>query len=618
MFLDRLINSGRKVLWFAGFGALGCVLGAIIGEALLALTRTAPPLEPNSICLLLDTSGSMSGGELEEMKQVAQDLVGRQDLSLNHLSVVGFDDLARRFSSLSQDGEALRSAIRGLRIGGSTNMSDGLREARTTLSDAPGNRYILLFTDGVPDFPAATLRESEGCREQGIQVLAVATGTADVAFLAQVTRDPSLVLPAEVGQFEQAFRNAEKAILSRQLVESDPSGAGTVQGVIRIGAWTLLLAVGVGLSLVAAQNLYLRRDVLTRTDAIRVTLGSAAAGFIAGAVGQWLFSGVTEDSAVLIVLGRIAGWAIVGLLLGLGVSRFVPNLRPTRGLLGGGVGGGIGAFGFLLIGLLLGDAAGRLAGAAIIGLCIGAMIALMDVAFREAWLEVEYGLGEKRTVSLGRRPVTLGSDATATVYITGASPIALRYILEGGKIYCDDVATGQQQVIGPGDTRTVGKTIVRVQVAAQAKTQPTPSGSPAVSPERKLEKTSSPASPPVSSPARTPAAPTEAATSPPRNNLYLRIQSKQFEMKVGTKLRAIEIPGLETSSSDQVVAEVVSNPNDPSVLGLKNHSTRAWELINPDGKSSLVDPGRSARLAEGARLRFGLTEGVVSRSNGSS
>ncbi len=606
MLFERIADSYRKVIWFAGFGALGCTLAAIVGEAWLALTRTSPPLEPVSICLLLDTSGSMSGGELEEMKQVARDFVGRQDLSLNYLSVVGFDNWARRFSSLSQDSGVLLNAIDGLEIGVSTNMSDGLREARATLTDAPGDRYILLFTDGVPNSPHDTLRESERCREQGTQVLAVATGTADVFYLAQVTSDPLLVFPAQVGQFEQAFQNAEQAILSRQLVESDPSGAGTAFGVMRIGAWTLLLAVGVGLSLVAAQNLYFRRAALSRTDAIRGTLGSAAAGFIAGAAGQWLFSSTTDAPTALVVLGRIAGWALVGLLLGLGVSRFVPNLRPTRGLVGGVVGGGVGAIGFLLLGLLLGDVVGRLIGAAIIGFCIGAMIALMDVAFREAWLEVEYGPGEERTVSLGRRPVTVGGDASeATVYVSGVLPVALRYILEGGKIYCQDVASGQQYVISPGDTRAVGKATVRLQVAAPVQKKRSAGGSSPVSPEPQQKTTPSP------SPSPGPPAPT-AGTPPRSTTLYLRIRSKQFEMKLGAKLRAVEIPGLETNSSDQVVAEVVANPNDPSVLGLKNHSNRAWEAVNSEGKSSQVDPGRSARLAEGTKLRFGLTEGVVS------
>ena len=42
----------------------------------------------------------------------------------------------------------------------------------------------------------------------------------------------------------------------------------------------------------------------------------------------------------------------------------------------------------------LGDVAGRLSGAAILGFCIGMMIALVEVALRQVWLRIGYGKGE--------------------------------------------------------------------------------------------------------------------------------------------------------------------------------------------------------------------------------
>jgi Ca-activated chloride channel family protein len=602
MMFDRITGSTRKVLWFAIFGAVGCTTAALVGELWLWLTRTEPQAKPVAICLLLDSSGSMSGNKLTEMQQAACEFIQHQELSKDRLAVVGFDSLARVASPLSQDQQVLLPAIRSLQVNGSTNMADGLRTAMSTLSGAPEDKYILMFTDGHPNSSPDTLREADNCLAQCVRLIAVATGDADASYLATVTKNPELVFPAVVGQFQQAFQKAEMAIVGRQLVESAPTGSGLIVGVLRIGIWTVTLAVGVGLALVAAQNIYLRRAPLTMQEATRAGVGSAAAGFAAGALGQLLFSGTTDAPTMLIVLGRIVGWTLVGLLLGLGIARFVPNLRLLRGLVGGAAGGAVGSLGFLLIGLLVGDAAGRLFGAAIVGLCIGAMIALAEAAFREAWLEVEYGPNETRTVSLGRHPVTIGGDASvSTIYVRGAAPIALRYVFEDGKVYCEDMNVGRSSLIAPNDRRTVGKVAIQLRVAVPVR-ESSVSDPGSVARRQKVDRPA----------AKTASRSGDVAATPSLMlPMCLRIRSNQFELRLGTKLRAVDIPGLETTSLEQVVAEVVSSPQDHEVLGLKNLSTTAWKVTMTDGTVNDISLGRTARLAIGARFQFGRTEGVV-------
>jgi len=79
----------KKVLTFALLGAAGCLLAAIVGELFLLATHSAPI--PNGICLVLDSSGSMAGEKLSEMKAAARDFVERRDLSADEIAVVGFD-----------------------------------------------------------------------------------------------------------------------------------------------------------------------------------------------------------------------------------------------------------------------------------------------------------------------------------------------------------------------------------------------------------------------------------------------------------------------------------------------------------------------------------------------
>ena len=65
---------------------------------------------------------------------------------------------------------------------------------------------------------------------------------------------------------------------------------------------------------------------------------------------------------------------------------------------------------------------------------------------------------------------------------------------------------------------------------------------------------------------------------------------------------------------DKVVGQVVRNPSDPNVWGLRNMSGQRWSSALPDGRVVDVDPGRSVTLAPGVRVQFGKTEGEIRSS----
>ena len=62
---------------------------------------------------------------------------------------------------------------------------------------------------------------------------------------------------------------------------------------------------------------------------------------------------------------------------------------------------------------------------------------------------------------------------------------------------------------------------------------------------------------------------------------------------------------------DHPVAEVSQHPKNPSRWGLKNLGTGKWTLAAADGTLSDIEPGRSAELANGAKINFGALEGEV-------
>ncbi|MHC4731836.1 MAG: vWA domain-containing protein, partial [Planctomycetota bacterium] len=358
----------KRSVRFALLGAVGCLIAALLGEVFLGATRppaakAAPP--PRALSLLIDCSGSMKGRKLKEVKQAAIGFAQRQDLKRDSIAVLGFDSRSWLATGLTHSPKTVEGAISVLTAeNGSTAMDTGLEAAQLALHDASGERNLLLFTDGEPDTVRRTLRAAEACRAQGIRIVAVGTGHADTEFLARLTGDPALVFHAKAGNYGEVFQQAAQVIYGPgTIVESASEGGSSLeQKLLRSGGWTALLALGISLALIAGQNRQRRRRGVSLRQAFVAIPGSLVAGAAAGAAGQLIYQSA-ERFPSLELAARMAGWVILGALLGRGMALVVPNLKPRRALLGGALGGAVGAAGFLWAAGALSDIAGRLTGA---------------------------------------------------------------------------------------------------------------------------------------------------------------------------------------------------------------------------------------------------------------
>jgi RsiW-degrading membrane proteinase PrsW (M82 family) len=90
----------------------------------------------------------------------------------------------------------------------------------------------------------------------------------------------------------------------------------------------------------------------------------------------------------------------------------------------------------------------------------------------------------------------------------------------------------------------------------------------------------------------------------------LRVGTKFLIIVPGLRLLEHQVPGLLAPSPGGPVAEVTRNPNDPSVLGLTNLSSSAWEAVS-NGTRRQIAPGQTIKLAPGAKIDFGSTDGEV-------
>lgn len=473
-----------KIRKFTLYGAAGCLLGAVLGE-LLFLVKPA-----QDICIVIDASGSMYGEKLTEVKRAAAGFVERQSFFRNRISIVQFGGSASTLIPLSRDKSGILSAIDRVQDGGSTNMAAAIRTAGSALvgtDDSVKRRlggsspYLLLFTDGAPDNAHDTLTAASETHSRSIQIIAIGTGDADRAFLAEVTNDPGVVFAASAGQFDSGFRAAEQAIGS--LAASGAAGQGGIGSLLVTAIWTALLAAGCGIALTVGQNLYLGKRPAEPREIAWLLGASMLAGIVAGGIAQSLYSlvGIVSQTTVkgpvammIAAATRLAGWTILGGLLGRGLAFFVPNLRPDRAWLGGAAGGSTAALAFLAISLL-GDTLGRLVGAAILGGLIGMMLAFVEAQCRAAWLEVARRAGERVMVNLGVEPVKVGSNGRAcAVYAQQARAVEAAYTFIDGKIRLTDYATETTSDVAPGSTRTFGDVVVTVKTSTDAGSQAGP------------------------------------------------------------------------------------------------------------------------------------------------
>jgi Ca-activated chloride channel family protein len=593
-----------KPAFFALCGALGCFVGAIFGEVLLAMTHKPPPpppppSPPMAICLLIDCSRSMKGSKLAEAKRAAVNFVQRQDLARHRLSLVSFEGSPHRMSDLSQSATDLTMAADRIADGGSTRMDLGLVEAADTLRGASEQQIILLFTDGMPDNQTDTLSAATNVKAAGIKVVAVATDDADVGYLASVTGDKALVFYTSSGQYEQGFLRAEQAIFHRQLLETSTGAYSYREALARVAGWTAWLALGAGLALGLGQFLLVKRRSFPLVQIGKIAIGATIAGFLAGGVGQVLYSAVSFLPSADVAV-RVVAWALLGAVLGRGMALIVPNLEPKKATLGGALGAFVGVLAFLFMSRTIGDSPGRLAGAVLLGAALGVCVGIVEVLFREAWLTVAYGPKELVTVTLGREPVKVGSHASSTVYVAGDAD--LEYVLDQGRLTCLDRATGKSEVPTPGAWKKVGNVAVAVNTA---ETRADPSGLDGFWPAASFPPPA--ASGKIGDSSSVPESSGQVTTG----SLVLCLDNgKEMTLKVGVTIFGSDL-GEAGAGSAQAVAQVQGHPAKKDTLGLVNLSTTAWTVTNSQGDRTSIPQGMTITLKDGLVIAFASRSGVV-------
>jgi len=225
-----------------------------------------------------------------------------------------------------------------------------------------------------------------------------------------------------------------------------------------IAVWAAIFSMFIATGLFYAIDLYGRR----KTNWPELLKKSIPSGLIAGAVSGGIAQAVYGPISHLLsdiflgILFQSACWGICGLILGLILSKSIPNLGARRAIYAGFIGGFLGGVGFQLVGLLMPETLGRMVGIGIMGAALGLCLVLVEERSRVAYVEVHWAPDEVSFFTLGNTPVFIGAG-DSDICVTSVVRHAMSLVTDGGQIIATDHTKGKKKQLLDGDHINIGK-----------------------------------------------------------------------------------------------------------------------------------------------------------------
>jgi len=240
-----------------------------------------------------------------------------------------------------------------------------------------------------------------------------------------------------------------------------PAGdkAKLLEVAVKTGIWAALAASVIAVFLFWANDIYNRQRFGPRS-AQRGLLTGLIGGFIAGCLAEVLFqllrSNAMSNAQIYLIYG--AGWAALGLLLGVSFSRTVPNMGIVPGILAGLTGGAIGGVGFVFLSGLSGlsELLALMVGVGTLGFSLGLAIVVIESVFREASLEVQWSANENSFFNLGPEPIYIGGGREDHVYVRGLGERHSHVVFKDGAIEYVDAESQKRTPLKNGSSLQIG------------------------------------------------------------------------------------------------------------------------------------------------------------------
>ena len=172
----------------------------------------AAPPDPVRIMLLVDVSASMAGAPLFEAQEAAREFLDKCDFTRTEVGLISFSDQVTLQAEATDNARKVRAAIDRLDADGTTDLGGALELARHRLNHLDRTRYVVLLTDGYPEAPEAAVGEAIKARNDGIEIVAIGTGDADLAYLQRLASTEAGTIFAPGGELVGTFGHIARMI----------------------------------------------------------------------------------------------------------------------------------------------------------------------------------------------------------------------------------------------------------------------------------------------------------------------------------------------------------------------------------------------------------------------
>lgn len=136
------------------------------------------------IALVLDSSGSMEGLPLRDLKVAALSCVDKLDIWNSKMAVVEYNSDARLVVSSTNSKNKLVNGINSIVSGGGTDISSGLRSGINELSSSASQKSIILMSDGRDENSSGQIDEViKKAIDNKIKIFTVGLGDIDTDYL---------------------------------------------------------------------------------------------------------------------------------------------------------------------------------------------------------------------------------------------------------------------------------------------------------------------------------------------------------------------------------------------------------------------------------------------------
>jgi molecular chaperone DnaK (HSP70) len=170
------------------------------------------PPELVTVYLLIDVSASMTGEPLVRAQKAAREFLDRCDFTRFEVGLVSFSQMVTLQTRATDNPRKVLAGLNRLEPESTTNLSDAITLAMEQMLGTDRTRYMVILTDGYPDAPEDAVERAGVAKAEGIQIVAIGTGDADLDYLKRLASTDSGTIFARGGELVQAFGHIARMI----------------------------------------------------------------------------------------------------------------------------------------------------------------------------------------------------------------------------------------------------------------------------------------------------------------------------------------------------------------------------------------------------------------------